>query len=249
MEQIIDAAGPYALAVLALVDSTSVGTLVIPVILLVTGTDTAGRVALRTLIYLVAIAVFYLVIGVVLLAGLLPALAALGPMLASGPGVVLLALIGAGLVVWSHLSDPATIRKKGGDPEASARRWTERAQRASGRPKVLVGLAVTAGLMEVVTMVPYLAAMGLIGRMGLGLGEGSAVLAGYCALMILPAAALCGIRALLGTRGSSLLERVHRWSIRHAASAVSWATGIIGVILLVRTLGPAMGVLGIGGRG
>lgn len=238
-----DAARPLALVVLALVDSTSVGTLVIPVILLVTGEGRAGRVAGRTLLYLAVIGTFYFLLGVALLAGLLPLAGRIGPLLASAPAMVVLAVLGAAMVWWSYRIDPATVRKRGGDPEAGARRWTTRARRAASSPRLLAGLALLAGVLEAVSMIPYLAAMGLLAQADTGLGVGSLALLGYCAVMVLPAAVLCGIRALLGERGDRVLDRVHGWSVRHAASAFSWAVGILGVLVLVNTAGSALDLL------
>lgn len=236
MDSLTTAAGPLGLVILALIDSTSMGTLVIPLILLVVGEGGARRVAGRTLLFLLVIGVFYLLLGIALLAGLLPVLDRMGHLLSSPAASVVLAAIGVLLVIWSFRSDPKEIRKRGGDPEASARRWTDRARRASGRPGVLVGLALTAGVVEAASMVPYLAAMGIIADLEVGLGRGSLVLVGYCAVMILPGVLLCGVRALLGGRADSLLDRVHDWSVRYAAGAFSWAVGIIGVIILLNTL-------------
>ncbi|UYG17102.1 GAP family protein [Brachybacterium huguangmaarense] len=243
MDALLVAAGPLGLVLLALLDSTSVGTLVVPVILLVTGREGARRVAGRTLVYLATIGLFYLALGIGLLAGQLPLIDRAGPLLAAPGTAVVIALVGVALVVWSHRTDPATIRKRGGDPEASARRWTDRVRSTAGRPGALVALALLAGLVEAVSMVPYLAAMGIIAGMGIGLGHGALVLVGYCLVMIAPAAVLCALRALLGSRADSALERAHDWAVKHAASAFSWAVGIIGVLLLVRSVGPALGVL------
>lgn len=243
MDALLDAAGPLGLVVLALIDSTSVGTLVVPVILLVTGREGARRVAGRTLVYLATIGLFYLALGITLLAGLLPLAERAGPLLAAPGTAVVIALVGVALVVWSHRTDPATIRKRGGDPEASARRWSDRVRATAGRPRALVALALLAGLVEAVSMVPYLAAMGIIAEMGIGFGRGALVLGGYCLVMIAPAAVLCALRALLGSRTDRALERAHDWAVKHAASAFSWAVGIIGVILLLRSAGPALGVL------
>lgn len=240
MESLMDVAGPLGLLVLALVDSTSMGTLVIPVILLVVGEGGARRVSSRTLLYLLIIGVFYLLLGIALLAGLLPLMDRLGHLLATPQVMLVLALAGAALVWWSFRIDPAAIRKRGGDPEASARRWTARARSASGRPSALVALALGAGLIEAASMIPYLAALGIIADLGLGLPRGALVLVGYCAVMILPALVLCGVRLLLGRRGDRVLERVHDWAVRHASGAFSWTVGIIGVLLLLNTAGPAL---------
>ncbi|MCG7310858.1 GAP family protein [Brachybacterium sp. ACRRE] len=246
MDALTHAAGPLGLVVLALVDSTSVGTLVIPAMLLVLGQGGARRVAGRTVLYLLVIGVFYLVLGLVLLAGLLPLMQSAQGLLETPAAAVALAAIGAGLLAWSFRLDPKSIRKRGGDPEASARRWSERVRSAAGRPRALVGLALLAGVIEAASMLPYLAAMGIIGQMGLGFARGALVLVGYCAVMILPGLVLAGVRALAGARADRLLQRLHDWAIRSAAETLSWVVGIVGVILLLRNLGTVLDVLGIG---
>ncbi|MGO1600255.1 MAG: GAP family protein [Brachybacterium sp.] len=247
MESLPDAAGPLGLVLLALVDSTSMGTLVIPVILLVVGQGGALRVAGRTLLYLAVIAVFYLLLGIALLAGLLPLLDSFGHLLAAPQVMLAAAVIGVLLVLWSFRLDPKAVAKRGGDPEASARRWTSRARRASGRPSLLISLALAAGLVEAASMIPYLAAMGILADMEVGLARGALILAGYCAVMILPGAVLCGVRALLGGRADAALDRVHDWAVKHVTSAFSWAVGIIGALIALQTVGPALAWLTGGG--
>lgn len=243
MEQLADAAGPLGLLVLALVDSTSMGTLVIPLMMLVGSPGGARRVVGRVLVYLATIGAFYWLLGVALLAGLLPLLASARHLLASPVLTVPAAAAGAALVAWSFRTDPESIRKRGGDPEASARRWADRVQRAAGSARLLMGLALLAGVVEAASMIPYIAAMGVLADMGVGLGQGALILVGYCAVMIAPALLLAGGRLLAGRRADHLLARVHAWAIRNAASAFSWAIGIIGALILVRTLGPALEVL------
>ena len=240
MESLMDVAGPLGLLVLALVDSTSMGTLVIPVILLVVGEGGARRVAGRTQLFLAVIGVFYLLLGIALLAGLLPLIESYGHLLASPQVMLVLAVLGVLLVIWSFRLDPKSVAKRGGDPEASARKWTGRARRASGSPAVLISLALLAGLIEAASMIPYLAAMGIIAEMGVGLGRGALILVGYCAVMIAPGALLSLVRLLLGRRADDLLERVHQWAVKHAAGAFSWTVGIIGAILALNTIGPAL---------
>ena len=248
MESLPDAAGPLALILLALVDSTSMGTLVIPVILLVVGQGGALRIAGRSLLYLAVIGLFYLLLGIALLAGLLPLLESFGPQLSAPAVMLVLAVGGVLLVIWSFRLDPKSVRRRGGDPEASARRWTDRARRASGRPGLLIALALLAGVIEAASMIPYLAAMGIIADTGIGLGGGALVLVGYCAVMILPGAVLCGVRAALGGRADAFLDRAHDWAVKNATSAFSWVVGIVGVIILLNTIGPALALL-TGGRG
>lgn len=225
-----------ALPVLALIDSTSVGTLVIPLMLLVTGGGGGRRVAARTVVYLGIIGAFYLALGAALLAGLLPVYRSAQGMLDTTPVLVVLAAIGVGLVVWSYYADPKTVQKRGGDPEASGKKWMARVERAAGSWRLLVGLALVAGVIEAASMIPYLAAMGIIASVGLSLPTGLLVLVGYCLLMILPGLVLAGVRVLAGARADRLLERLRTWGSRHAASAFAWGIGIIGVVVLIRTV-------------
>lgn len=87
---------PLSLAVLALLDGLSVGTLLIPVFLLLT----PGRVrARRILLYLATIAAFYLAIGLLFLWGLVNVVDVAADFLASPGGQILRLLVGAGLLV------------------------------------------------------------------------------------------------------------------------------------------------------
>jgi hypothetical protein len=246
-ESLVAAGGPIALVVLALVDSTSIGTLVIPLLLLVLGEGGARRTAGRTVFYLLVIGVFYLGLGAILLAGLLPLIASAQGLLSSPPVMVVLAAVGVLLVVWSFRSDPKAIEKRGGDPQAGAKKWAERVRRTAGDPRALVLLALGAGVVEAASMVPYLVAMGIIGHMGVGFTTGAGILAGYCALMILPGVVLAGIRLMMGARGDHVLQRAQDWAVRNAAGAFSWAIGIIGVILVLNTAPQALSALQIPG--
>lgn len=87
---------PHSLAVLALIDGLSVGTLLIPVFLLLhPGRVRAGRI----LLYLATIAVFYLVIGLLFLWGLVNLVDVAGDFLASPAGLVIRLIVGAALLI------------------------------------------------------------------------------------------------------------------------------------------------------
>lgn len=108
------------LGVLALVDSTSIGTLVIPVWLLMR--RDAGRTLGKVATYLAAVGVFYFLVGLLLLSGA----AGLGNMLGGGVGSLLelpavqvvMVAAGAGMLIWSFkdTSIKDAGRKPGGDP-------------------------------------------------------------------------------------------------------------------------------------
>jgi hypothetical protein len=87
---------PLSLAVLALIDGLSVGTLLIPVFLLLhPGRVRAGRI----LLYLATIAVFYLVVGLLFLWGLVNLVDVASDFLSSPAGMITRLVVGAALLV------------------------------------------------------------------------------------------------------------------------------------------------------
>lgn len=211
-------------------DSTSVGTLVVPVLLRLTAATVR-----HTFHYLLVIGVFYWMLGVALTAGALPLFERFGDALGSAPAMAVYADTGVLLVVWSYRIDPAAIRKRGGDPEEGARRWLDRVHDAGGSVRALTGLALLAGVVEAATMVPYLAAIGVIVDSGAGLGRSAVTLVGYCALMLVPGSLIAVVRAVAGSRVDTVLTRIRDRSVRHAASTVSWTVGIVGVLIVLNT--------------
>lgn len=208
------------LAALAVVDSTSFGTLVIPIyLLLASGRSRASRL----LIYLGTIAVFYFLVGVALMLGLSAVMENFGEALRSRPAYWVQLVLGVGLFALSYRFDPKW-RAKRGLPE-------RRLEPRTGGPRVMVVLALTAGMVEVATMVPYLAAVGMMTTSGLAAGQWGPLLAGYVLVMILPPLALMGLRAMAGAWWEPKLERLRAWLTKHSASMVSWTLGIVGFLL------------------
>lgn len=224
------------LVVLALVDSTSVGTLVVPLWLLMT----PGQVRVRRLAtYLVTIAAFYGVVGIALALG---ARALADPMADAWSAVVddlpgdtlplAQLVLGVALFAWSFRI--SRRGKEGGSGRLLT--WRDRAVSASG-PGPLIGLALAAGSLEVATMVPYLAAIAAITAADLDLALVVLALVGYCLVMVLPAAALTVARVLFAERVTPPLARLDAWLQRNAAETVSWMVGIVGVWLALNAIG------------
>jgi Sap, sulfolipid-1-addressing protein len=170
------------LLVLALIDSTSIGTLVIPIWLLLS----AARPPVHRLLgYLATIAGFYLGVGVGLVLVADAGLRQLGD-LANRPVVLWVQLlVGVGLFARSWRYDSGRRRKRG-EPDR-ATRWRARVLHDPGAARGLVRLALTAGALELLTMLPYLAAVGLLASAGLSPVSYLPLLAGYCVVMVLPA--------------------------------------------------------------
>jgi hypothetical protein len=208
------------LAALALVDSTSFGTLGIPLVLMLT-MDRSGTP--RLFLYLATVAVFYFLVGVALMLGLSAALENFGELLQSRPAYIVQLALGVGLFVLSFRFDPKR-RAKQGKPEL-------RFQPRVGGPATMVTLGLTAGVVEVATMVPYLAAIGLMTTSGLAAAQWLPVLAAYVLVMILPILAIMGVRAAAGKRLEPRLERLRDWLTKHSVSAAGWALAIVGFLL------------------
>ncbi|MDP4508824.1 GAP family protein [Nonomuraea turcica] len=208
------------LAALAVIDSTSFGTLVIPIYLLLA--SERSRVS-RLLIYLGTIALFYFLVGVALTLGLAAAMESFGDALYSRPAYWVQLVLGVGLFALSYRFDPKR-RAKLGKPE---RRFEPR----TGGPRVMVVLGLTAGVVEVATMVPYLAAVGIMTTSGLPPGQWLPLLAGYVLIMIVPPLALMGLRAVAASWLEPKLERLRAWLTKNSASMVSWALAIVGLLL------------------
>lgn len=225
------------LGALALLDSLSVGALAVPVWLLAA----PGRLrARRVLVYLAALAAFYALAGLALLGG---ASALLGSGLVEPDSPVLrgaLFAIGAALLAASLLMEPVSRRAAPGTGRLS--RWRSRAlgvpdgDGGSGSSRRMVGLALVAGGLELLTMLPYLDAVGLVAGADAAFPLQAGALIGYCAVMTLPALALVLLRTVLGGALTPLLARLDRWTSAHGAGMTGWVAGVAGVVLMVHNI-------------
>ena len=210
-----------SLAVLALIDSTSFGTLLIPIWLLMhPGGIRAGRV----LVFLGTVAVFYFAVGVAIALGADAFLPQISRVLDTRPAAWAELVLGVALFFLSFRLDRKHQRAGGG----RLLRWRERAL-TDGGVAGLAGLALAAAAAEVTTMLPYLAAIGLLTTSELAAGSIALVMAGYCLLMVLPALLLLAVRLTAGDRITPLLTRIGDWMAR--SNALSWIVGIVGFLL------------------
>ena len=244
------------LTVLALVDSTSFGTLLIPLWLLLA----PGRVRLgRMLTYLATVVTAYFAIGVVIMLGATAFLDVFGEALETRTAYIIQLVLGIGLVVLSYVMAPNTKRAKrlaaerelAGNAAASSggrvSRWRARILGADGAPTdkragagslaALMGLALVGVSVEVATMVPYLAGIGIISSTSPNLTVSLLMLAGYCLVMIAPALILTIGRLVARNTLERPLSALERWFTKHAQSGSAWFIGIVGVLLAINAFG------------
>lgn len=227
---------PLALGGLALLDSASFGTLLIPLwLLLVPGRLHAGRI----LLYLATIVAFYFAVGLALLAGANGLRAELETLLATTPVIWLQLLIGAGLLIFSFTLDG----KQSGSEPGRITRWRARAMGVVGEGDAgvgrapaasivpLLGLALTAAVIELASMLPYLAGITLINASDMGWAASVALLAAYCMVMVLPALLAVAARMLAAGAVEPVLQRLSGWLTKNAAGTTAWIVGVIGFLV------------------
>jgi hypothetical protein len=232
----MDLALAASLAALALIDSTSFGTLLIPIwLLLAPGRVRPGRM----LAYLATIVVFYFAVGLLIALGATAFIGDIGALLDTGPALWTQLVLGVALLLVSFRFDS---KKQNGESGRTAR-WRERAlgiesgpgedgatrTRSSVLP--LMGLALGAATIEVATMLPYLAAIGMVTSAGIGAAGITATMAGYCLVMVLPALVLLVARLEARNAVEPVLQRINDWMVRNAASTTGWVLGIVGFLL------------------
>lgn len=235
-----------ALAALALIDSTSFGTLMIPLwLMLAPGRMRVGRIVL----FLATVATFYFGVGLALLFGAEAAVERLGDLFQSRLALTLLFAAGVALVIWSFQLEAKAKREKleGAPPSARILRWRDRAvgNGASGGGGgsggvALMGLALGAGTVEVATMLPYLGAIGLLTTSDVGWPLSGGVLAAYCLVMILPALVFLLLRLVAARWVDPVLLKIDGWLTRNSTNTLSWVVGILGVLLVVNTVGEVL---------
>jgi hypothetical protein len=223
-----------SLTALALIDSTSFGTLLIPIWLLMhPGRVRPGRV----LAFLGTVAAFYLTIGLALALGADAVLPQLSRFLDARPVQWAQLVTGVALFFWSFRLDR---RNRPANGDGRLARWRQRALADGPGAGPVVGLALTAAAVEVTTMLPYLAAIGLLSTSALPAAQVTVTMAGYCLVMIVPALVLLGVRLTAGEHVTPLLARMSDWIAR--SNALAWIVGIVG-FLLARDAAVRLGLL------
>lgn len=206
---------------LALVDSTSIGTLLIPLWLL-------SRPQLRPLaivMYIAVIVLFYFALGSLLLAGFDFLKLATESSVVSRTIDWLQLAIGIGLMVLMLRPNRNKVK------ESKMGRLKSKLATANHSLKASTTLALVAGLLEAATMLPYLAAIGFIVNANLGMAMSYVFLFAYCIVMVLPAVILFGLRIGMESKIYPQLVRFQQWTDRHLKANNALLFGIIGFFI------------------
>ena len=204
-----------SLLLLALLDSLNPSALVVALWLL-----SRPQAAPRLLAYVAGILASYLALGIAMMLGFTALSGRLGQALDHPVVLVVQGLLGAALLVYAILA-PST---------AHAAREPDLPATGKLLGFFVLGMAVTAA--ELVTALPYFAAITLMIGADLGPTQWLPLLLGYNLIFITPPLLLLGLHALLGHRTD---ERFVRWRERlqrGAREATLWIFALAGMALM-----------------
>jgi hypothetical protein len=211
-----------ALLSIALVDSIN------PSALFVTGyilTKAPPFVKFRAVfMYVAGIFCLYFTIGVLLTIGLSALLGIASGLLESRPIYILQALIGVVLFVWSWFP-----------PKPESHTGRLKPTHFSLKAMFVLGIIIT--LVEFITALPYLAAIGLLQQADITLPTKLGMLAGYNTIFILPPLVLAAFYKLNRTRFERWLKERQAKRKGKSNDTMQWVVGIIGFMLLLNALG------------
>ena len=216
---------------LALLDTMSVSTLLVPVWFLLA----PGELRYRNVFgYLLVLAVGYLVLGAGLAAGFSALRRQATDFLDSPVGDLLVTVLGLALLLfaaWYGL----LRRPDGAGEEGRLSRWRDAVVGPNAAARGVVVVGVVAVLLEAAMMIPYLIAIDTLERAGTGPAATTLLLAVYCLVMVLPAAVLTMGRMVAGGLLAPVLHRINNWIRRNEREDTAWLLAIVGVLLLSTT--------------
>ena len=209
-----------AIVGLAVVDSVNPSALLATIALLLRGRPARPLVA----VYLVAVLVTYLAIGLALTLGL-----GLTPraVLQSDATYLAQGVLGAAMLAYA-VAAPGRRREPG---RAAPRRLP-----AARRPLAVFALGVAVTVLELPTALPYLGAVGAITRAELAVAEWLPLLLLYNLIFVLPPLALLAGHLALGDRADPLLGRLRDRLGGAAREGMLWLLGLVGFFLVADAL-------------
>jgi cytochrome c biogenesis protein CcdA len=209
-----------ALFGLSLLDSLNPSALVVALWLL-----SRPHAASRLLAYVGGILIAYLGLGIAMMLGFGALRDALGDSLDHPAALIAQGVLGAGLLAYGIFAPKSAHQAP--EPHAPAR----------GRLAGYVVLGMTVTVVELVTALPYFAAIALMLGADLAPLQWLPLLLAYNAIFVAPPLLLLALHALLGSRSD---ERFARWREslqRGAREAALWVFALVGIALIGDAIG------------
>lgn len=217
-----------SLLALALVDSLSMGTLVIPLVLLLKWRHV--RVAPYGA-YLATIAASYFLIGTALFFGMRGVMEIFSQVAVTAWFSWTLLVLGAALFIFGVFS-PNPVKKTAEEIMDAREQQADQKIRQSAGLLGIVSLAVGAAVLEAATMLPYLAAIGIIQSLPAPFAVQLGVLGLYCLVMVAPAVLIGCVARLWGDRVFEKIFTIMPRLEYEAKVTLLWVAAIVGVLMV-----------------
>jgi cytochrome c biogenesis protein CcdA len=206
------------LLALALIDSINPSAIVVTLYLL-----SGGRVPAQIVVYVAAIFLTYLTLGVMMMSGIDALLPSLGTMGSGRLGFIVQGFIGLAMLLYA-LRAPTTAKSAPRvEPSAS-----------SYGALALVGVTVTT--MELPTAVPYFGAIALLTTADLPMAQWLPLLVLYNAIFVLPPVLLLVGHIVFGRRLDARYDDLRERLQAGARETMLWIFGLVGGGLLVSSV-------------
>jgi len=199
---------------LAVIDSINPSAIVVTLYLL---SMAGSRALVQVLVYVGAIFITYLLLGVMLMLGIESLLPSLGGALRGRTGFILQSLVGLVLLAYSltastnRESSPVVARRPSANSYAAL---------------VMLGISVTA--MELPTAIPYFAAIALISEAGLPIRVWAPLLGVYNVIFVLPPIALLVGHLVLQRQLAESYAALRQRLESGARETMLWVAGLVG---------------------
>ena len=212
---------------LALLDSLSIGTLVIPLALIVMWRSV--RVPALAA-YLLTVAAVYFALGVAMLLGF-TGLSAYVERITNTPVFPWITLILGAILAIYGIFGPDPVKPAPGELPKQLNKNI----RTSLPRMVILGLG--ASLTEAATMLPYIAAMGIISDWDTPMAGQLITIAAYCGVMVAPTVILAAIALVAGQKFFPRLEKAIPRLQYEAKVTLLWIAAIVGIYMVIHSVG------------
>ncbi len=203
------------LLALALVDSINPSAIVVTLYLL-----SGGRAPTQIVVYIAAIFLTYLSLGIMMMSGIDALLPSLGTMGSGRFGLIVQGLIGLAMLLYAIRTPTKATSTRRVEPSAS-----------SYAALALLGVTVTT--MELPTAVPYFGAIALLTTADLPLARWLPLLLLYNAIFVLPPLLLLAGHLVFGRRLDARYADLRERLQAGARETMLWIVGLVGGGLLV----------------